>query len=514
MGTRLFIGNLSYNVTEQELREAFGGEGIELRSVRVALDRETGRPRGFAFVETMTDDGAKASIEKLSGRVLQGRVDHRRGGAGQAGRAPAGRRLRWRRLAPEASAGHALRAAPADPADRVDLPVDPEVRADRWAGRPAATGRIRSAAHRARGGPPRDFGPPRGPGGIRHAGGPAAPMRRRGASAPRRSVRRAPSRKSRSGATGAGTATPTTIRTGGRGRRGGGFRPMRMEGDGESGADSGGRRRSLDSAPGGEHARPARAPGEPGGRRPGGPRGGLEDPSRPRRDDRVAARDRRLVVVGAAARLPVVRRHADRVPALRPRPDHRDRGHGAPGSAACASRSGWKISSRPSLQLWGAISWSLATHAPTPVLPPRPPRSVDPTKPSAGYRPLSALRGEIDQISLASVLTVLEMERKTGLLLVERSPRGRPAAPPQGADRPGRDRGAAARRGGRRLRGARLGGRGVRLPRRRRRWRRRHPDLDDLPAHRGRAPARRGAPPTGEADERRAAGTEHGSCDA
>jgi RNA recognition motif-containing protein len=37
-----------------------------------ALDRETGRPRGFAFVETMTDDGAKASIEKLSGRVLQG----------------------------------------------------------------------------------------------------------------------------------------------------------------------------------------------------------------------------------------------------------------------------------------------------------------------------------------------------------------------------------------------------------------------------------------------------------
>jgi hypothetical protein len=73
MGTRLFIGNLSYNVNEQELREAFSTEGIELRSVRVALDRETGRPRGFAFVETMTDEGAKSSIEKLSGRVLQGR---------------------------------------------------------------------------------------------------------------------------------------------------------------------------------------------------------------------------------------------------------------------------------------------------------------------------------------------------------------------------------------------------------------------------------------------------------
>src|SRR5216684_3453737 len=73
MGTRLFIGNLSYNVNEQELREAFTTEGIEVRSVRVALDRDTGRPRGFAFVETMTDEGAKASIEKLSGRLLQGR---------------------------------------------------------------------------------------------------------------------------------------------------------------------------------------------------------------------------------------------------------------------------------------------------------------------------------------------------------------------------------------------------------------------------------------------------------
>src|SRR3954469_11488889 len=74
MGTRLFVGNLSYNVNEQELKEAFTTEGIEVRSVRVALDRETGRPRGFAFVETMTDEGAKLSIEKLAGRILQGRA--------------------------------------------------------------------------------------------------------------------------------------------------------------------------------------------------------------------------------------------------------------------------------------------------------------------------------------------------------------------------------------------------------------------------------------------------------
>jgi CheY-like chemotaxis protein len=51
--------------------------------------------------------------------------------------------------------------------------------------------------------------------------------------------------------------------------------------------------------------------------------------------------------------------------------------------------------------------------------PERPHRSVDPHKPSAGHRPLSALRGEIDQIALSSVLVVLEMERKNGLLLVE-----------------------------------------------------------------------------------------------
>ncbi len=73
MGTRLFVGNLSYSVTEQELREAFTGHGIEIRSVKVALDRETGRPRGFAFVETETEDGSRQSIDKLTGQILQGR---------------------------------------------------------------------------------------------------------------------------------------------------------------------------------------------------------------------------------------------------------------------------------------------------------------------------------------------------------------------------------------------------------------------------------------------------------
>jgi DNA-binding response OmpR family regulator len=53
------------------------------------------------------------------------------------------------------------------------------------------------------------------------------------------------------------------------------------------------------------------------------------------------------------------------------------------------------------------------------ALPQRHQRSVDPHKPSAGHRPLSAMRGELDQISLSSVLVVLEMERKNGILLVE-----------------------------------------------------------------------------------------------
>jgi RNA recognition motif-containing protein len=91
MGTRLFIGNLSYNVNEQELRDAFTGEGIELRSVRVALDRDTGRPRGFAFVEMSSDQEAAQAIEQLNGRELDGRAiavneAQERGGGGGGGR--------------------------------------------------------------------------------------------------------------------------------------------------------------------------------------------------------------------------------------------------------------------------------------------------------------------------------------------------------------------------------------------------------------------------------------------
>ena len=75
--------------------------------------------------------------------------------------------------------------------------------------------------------------------------------------------------------------------------------------------------------------------------------------------------------------------------------------------------------SKPLRPISSAAKGDGITHQPPTEAPPRPHRSVDPHKPSAGHRPLSALRGEIDQISLSSVLTILEMERKSGILMVE-----------------------------------------------------------------------------------------------
>jgi RNA recognition motif-containing protein len=73
MGTRLYVGNLSYNVTEPELREVFAEGGRNVVEVKIVMDRETGRPRGFAFVEMGTADEASQAIETLSGRTIQGR---------------------------------------------------------------------------------------------------------------------------------------------------------------------------------------------------------------------------------------------------------------------------------------------------------------------------------------------------------------------------------------------------------------------------------------------------------
>lgn len=73
MGTKLFVGNLSYSITEQELRDAFAQSGRTVQSVRIALDRETQRPRGFAFVELASDAEADSAIKEWNGQMLSGR---------------------------------------------------------------------------------------------------------------------------------------------------------------------------------------------------------------------------------------------------------------------------------------------------------------------------------------------------------------------------------------------------------------------------------------------------------
>jgi RNA recognition motif-containing protein len=73
MGTRLYVGNLSYNVTEGELRDIFAEGGKNVVEVKIVMDRDTGRPRGFAFVEMGSDEEATGAISSLSGRDIQGR---------------------------------------------------------------------------------------------------------------------------------------------------------------------------------------------------------------------------------------------------------------------------------------------------------------------------------------------------------------------------------------------------------------------------------------------------------
>ena len=69
---KLFVGNLPFSATENEIRDAFEAHG-EVSDVAVITDRETGRPRGFAFVE-MSDSGqANAAIEALNGQDFGGR---------------------------------------------------------------------------------------------------------------------------------------------------------------------------------------------------------------------------------------------------------------------------------------------------------------------------------------------------------------------------------------------------------------------------------------------------------
>jgi RNA recognition motif-containing protein len=73
MSKKLYVGNLPFTSTEEELRELFGRHG-SVESVHVITDRETGRPRGFAFVEMSEPSAATDAIKALDGTQLGGRA--------------------------------------------------------------------------------------------------------------------------------------------------------------------------------------------------------------------------------------------------------------------------------------------------------------------------------------------------------------------------------------------------------------------------------------------------------
>ena len=95
---KLYVGNLSFQSSENDINDAFAAHGT-VTSVNIITDRETGRPRGFAFVEMSSDAEANAAMQALDGQDLGGRTlkvniakprEPRSGGGGGGGR-----RDRW-----------------------------------------------------------------------------------------------------------------------------------------------------------------------------------------------------------------------------------------------------------------------------------------------------------------------------------------------------------------------------------------------------------------------------------
>src|SRR3954453_21819030 len=94
MSNKLYVGNLSFRVTSEDLQEHFATAGA-VDSANVVIDRETGRSRGFGFVEMADDDAATAAIAQFNGSEYDGRNmvvnearprDDRGGGGGGGGR--------------------------------------------------------------------------------------------------------------------------------------------------------------------------------------------------------------------------------------------------------------------------------------------------------------------------------------------------------------------------------------------------------------------------------------------
>ena len=73
MGTKLYVGNLSFDVTENDLRDMLAQHG-PVNEINVIMDKDTGRARGFAFATMNTEEGAKAAILGLNGKDWKGRA--------------------------------------------------------------------------------------------------------------------------------------------------------------------------------------------------------------------------------------------------------------------------------------------------------------------------------------------------------------------------------------------------------------------------------------------------------
>jgi RNA recognition motif-containing protein len=73
MGKKLYVGNLTYEVTNSALEQMFAAHGT-VESAQVIMDRDTGRSKGFGFVEMKTDQEAQAAIQAMNGKDVEGRA--------------------------------------------------------------------------------------------------------------------------------------------------------------------------------------------------------------------------------------------------------------------------------------------------------------------------------------------------------------------------------------------------------------------------------------------------------
>ncbi len=73
MGKRLYVGNLPYSITEDSLCAALEEGGATVKEIHLVVDRETGRPKGFAFAEMSSDAEAQSVIQLMDGKELEGR---------------------------------------------------------------------------------------------------------------------------------------------------------------------------------------------------------------------------------------------------------------------------------------------------------------------------------------------------------------------------------------------------------------------------------------------------------